>query len=157
MTRPGCGTQRPGGSCASLRANAGIVYSAAFSRDGSRVVTANGDGTALVWDTATGRLLDRLVSPSGQLRSAAFSPDGKWVAAGAVDGSVTVWNLADGQVAAVIQQHAEAIVSVEFSADGQRILSASDDGTAVMSACVSCRPMKELLPIARERARPGRR
>ena len=86
-----------------LPANAGIVYDAAFSRDGSRFVTANGDGTALVWDTVTGRLLNRLVSPSGQLRSAAFSPDGRWVAAGAVDGSVTVWNVADGQVAAVLQ------------------------------------------------------
>ena len=134
-----------------LRANAGIVYSAAFNRDGTRVVTANGNGTALVWDTATGRLLHRLTSPSGQLRSAVFSPDGTWVAAGAVDGSVTVWSMPDEQVAAVIQQHAEAIVSVDFSADGQRIVGASDDGTAVMSVCVSCRPMKELLPVARER------
>lgn len=136
----------------SLRANAGMVYSAAFSRDGTRVVTANGNGTAWVWDTATGRPLDHMVSPSGQLRSAAFSQDGTWVAAGAVDGSVTIWDLADEQVAAVIQQHAEAIVSVDFSADGQRILGASEDGTAVMSECVSCRPMKELLPVARERA-----
>ena len=135
-----------------LRANAGIVYSAAFSRDGSRVVTADGDGTARVWGTATGRQLDRLVSPSGQLRSAAFSPDGKWVVAGAVNGSLTVWSLPDEQVAAVIPQHAEAIVSVQFSAGSKSILSASDDGTAVMSACVSCRPMKELLPVARERA-----
>jgi WD40 repeat protein len=137
----------------SLQANAGIVYSAAFSRDGTRVVTANGNGTALVWDTVTGRLLHRLTSPSGQLRRAAFSPDGEWVAAGAVDGSITVWNLADEQVAAVIQQHAEAIFSVDFSADGRRILGASDDGTAVMSECVSCRPVNELLPLARERAR----
>lgn len=136
-----------------LRANAGIVYSAAFGRDGTRVVTANGDGTAVVWDTASGRLLDRLVSPSGQLRSAVFSPDGRWVAAGAVDGSVTVWSMPDEQVAAVIQQHAEAIVSVDFSADGQHILGASDDGTAVMSVCASCRPIKELLPAARERVR----
>ena len=104
-----------------------------------------------MWDTATGRLLYRLTSPSGQLRSAVFSPDGTWVAAAAVDGSVSVFDVADQQVAAVIQQHAEAIVSVDFSADGQRILSASDDGTTVMSACVSCRPMRELLPVAQER------
>jgi WD40 repeat protein len=134
-----------------LRANAGVVYGAAFSRDGSRMVTANGDGTALVWDPATGRQLHRLVSPSGQLRSVAFSRDGQWVAAGADDGSVTVWNVADEQVAAVLQQHAQAVMSVEFSADGKSIMSASDDGTAVTSACDSCRPMKQLLPAARAR------
>ena len=139
-----------GGLVRVLRANAGIVYDAAFSRGGSRVVIANG-GTAAVWDMATGRLLHRLVSPSGQLRSVAFSPDGKWVAAGADDGSVNVFSVADEQVAAVLQQHAQAVVSVEFSADGKSIMSASDDGTAVTSVCDSCRPMKQLLPVARAR------
>jgi hypothetical protein len=59
--------------------------------------------------------------------------------------------VADGQVAAVLQPHAEAVTSVEFSADGKSILSANDDGTAVTSVCGSCRPMKQLLPIARAR------
>jgi len=139
-----------------LRANAGIVYGAAFSRDGGRVVTANGDGTARVWDPVTGRELHRLVSPSGQLRSAAFSPDGRWVAAGADDGSVTVWDVAEEQVAAVLQQHAQTVISVEFSADGRSIMSASDDGTAVTSVCDSCRSMKQLLPVARARVHLAR-
>ena len=38
-----------------LRGNHGPVYAAAFSSDGQRVVTANWDGTAWVWELAAPR------------------------------------------------------------------------------------------------------
>jgi WD40 repeat protein len=59
-----------------LRGHTARVLSAAFSPDGKRVVTASQDGTARVWDRATGRELLQLKCPSG-LGSACFSPDGK--------------------------------------------------------------------------------
>jgi WD40 repeat protein len=133
-----------------LQGHTGTVYSAAYSTDGSQVVTASGDGTTRVWDAATGRQLHVLVGPAGQLRSAAFSPDRQWVAAGAVDGTVQIWGVQSQQLAAVLRPHADLVTSVAWSPDGKSILSGSDDNTAEITSCTSCRPLAELLVVARQ-------
>ena len=50
--------------------------SAAFSPDGARIVTANQDKTASVWDAADGRLLVSLSGHTDAVYGAAFSADG---------------------------------------------------------------------------------
>ena len=50
---------------AKLEGHSGIVWSAAFSPDGQRVVTASGDKTARVWNAATGDALAK-ASPKGE-------------------------------------------------------------------------------------------
>jgi WD40 repeat protein len=52
------------------------VNSAAFSSGGSRVVTASADGTARVWDAATGAPIGDPILHLGPVHSAALSPDG---------------------------------------------------------------------------------
>src|SRR5207248_5723435 len=51
--------------------------SAAFSPDGSLIVTASRDKSARIWDAATGKELLVLSGHNDQLSSAAFSPDGR--------------------------------------------------------------------------------
>ena len=51
------------------------MRSAAFSPDGSRIVTTSEDKTARVWDAATGSEIAILRGHAGPVRSAAFSPD----------------------------------------------------------------------------------
>jgi hypothetical protein len=60
-----------------LKGHEGAVYSAAFSPDGRRIVTASDDKTARIWDAATGRQIGQLNEHEGPVYSAAFSPDGK--------------------------------------------------------------------------------
>jgi WD40 repeat protein len=50
-----------------------------FSPDGRTLVTASTDGTARVWDTATGREIAVLRSHEGFVRSAVYSADGRTV------------------------------------------------------------------------------
>jgi WD40 repeat protein len=45
------------------------VSSAQFSADGQRVVTASSDGTARVWDAATGKALSEPMKHDGLVRS----------------------------------------------------------------------------------------
>jgi hypothetical protein len=52
------------------------VYSAAFSPDGSRIVTASADKTARIWDAATGKEIAVLRGHEDNVLSVAFNPDG---------------------------------------------------------------------------------
>lgn len=55
-----------------------LIQDAAFSPDGSRVVTASQDETARIWDAATGRQI-AVLRNGGLVKSAAFTPDGSRV------------------------------------------------------------------------------
>ena len=52
------------------------MKNAAFSPDGTRVVTASGDKTARVWNAATGKAIAVVSGHDSPVNSAAFSPDG---------------------------------------------------------------------------------
>jgi WD40 repeat protein len=69
------------------------VWSAAFSPDGTRVVTASVDGTARVWDAATGQPVTRPLAHQARVLSAAFSPDGTRVVTASEDRTARVWDL----------------------------------------------------------------
>ena len=73
--------------------------SAAFSPDGARVVTANDQGTAQVWDAATRKSLSppfvhRESVKSAWLNSAVFSPDGARVVTASYDHTARIWDAA---------------------------------------------------------------
>jgi WD40 repeat protein len=53
------------------------VTSAAFSPDGTRIVTASFDATARLWDATTGAAIATLKGHEKNVNSAAFSPDGR--------------------------------------------------------------------------------
>ena len=55
------------------------VYSAQFSPDGQRVVTASEDRTARLWDAVTGKAIGEPMKHDGAVYSAQFSPDGQRV------------------------------------------------------------------------------
>jgi hypothetical protein len=59
-----------------LSGHADSVRSAAFSPDGTRIVTASNDKTVRIWDAATGNEILILRGHDGDVVSAAFSPDG---------------------------------------------------------------------------------
>ncbi len=61
-----------------LKGHVGWVHSAAFSRDGTRIVTASDDGTARVWEKESGNFVE-LKGHDDAVSFAAFSPDGSHV------------------------------------------------------------------------------
>ena len=65
-----------------------ILFDAAFSRQGDRIVTAGADGTARIWDADTGKPVGVVGTGHGPVFSAAFTPDGGLVlTASGYDGS----------------------------------------------------------------------
>ncbi len=68
------------------------VWSAVLSPDGARVVTASSDGTARLWDAATGAPLGPPLRHEGPVRAAAFSSDGARVVTASSDGTARLWD-----------------------------------------------------------------
>ncbi|MGO9327280.1 MAG: WD40 repeat domain-containing protein [Steroidobacteraceae bacterium] len=106
------------------------VNSAAFSFDGTRIVTASRDETARIWDAASGRQIAVLPEQANAVNSAAFSPDGTRIVTALSDKTACIWDAATDKEIAVLRGHEEAVTSAAFSPDGTRIVTASDDHTA---------------------------
>jgi WD40 repeat protein len=108
----------------------GSVYSAEYSPDGKRIVTAGADNIARVWDVNTHKATGVLKGHVGSLYHAEFSPDSQRVVTASGDKSARIWDVRTGETAAVLDGHAGPVWSASFSFDGQRVLTVSDDGKA---------------------------
>ena len=109
----------------------GAVYSAAFSPDGQRIVSASEDKTARVSDARTAKEIAR-VTHAGRVFSATFSRDGRRVATASEDKTARVSDADSGREITRVT-HSGSVFSVAFSPDGRRIVTASEDGTARIS------------------------
>ncbi len=110
--------------------HAGAVSSAAWSPDGTRIVTASVDRTAQVWDAVTGQCLATLSGHTDSVYSAAWSPDGTRIVTASADGTGRVWDAATGQSQATLSGHTAYVTSAAWSPDGTRIVTVSGDKTA---------------------------
>jgi WD40 repeat protein len=84
-------------------------------------VTASWDGTARVWDAATGASLAELKGHTNWVRSAAFSPDGRRIVTASWDGTARVWDASTGEQLAELEGHGDNLSDVAFSTDGTRV------------------------------------
>jgi WD40 repeat protein len=109
-------------SCAAAAANAVACV--------PRVVTADREGTARIWDAATGAELLVLRGHAGPVFGVAFSPNGHRVATAGFDNKVKVWDAATGQELLTLAGHTGPVVSLAFSPDGTRLATGGIDGTA---------------------------
>jgi hypothetical protein len=102
------------------------VKSAAFSPDGSRLVTASPDGTVRQWDARTGQEVEPPYdSHSSDLYAAVYSPDADWVASAGEDRTIRVWRARGQQDVAVLNGHTASVVDLAFAPDGRRLASLS--------------------------------
>lgn len=110
------------------------VWSAAFSPDGTRIVTGSWDRKAHVWDSESGAELIRMDHP-GLVFYAAFSPDGERVitASGSGDDRARIWDARSGALLAELKGHHGPLRHASFRPDGTRVVTASQDMTARVS------------------------
>ncbi len=107
------------------------VNGVAFSRDGSKVVTASDDGVVRIWDLAGSARepIKQFVQRGSVAVKAAFSGDGRRVVAAYRDGVARIWDM-DGGDGPTELRHRDTVNAAIFSTTGKWIGTASLDGTA---------------------------
>jgi WD40 repeat protein len=101
----------------------------AFSPDGALLVTASADGTARLWQAASGRLVASLEAHGDAVMSAVFSPDGTHVLTGSWDGTARVWDRS-GTPLGVLVGHSSLVYRAIYDPRGERIATVGIDGSA---------------------------
>ena len=134
---PAVGPTSPSFPRVVVTTSSGYVTSVAFSPNGRQVLTGSWDGTARVWDAATGKELRQFEGHTGWVLSVAFSPDGRQVLTGSgnpfertSDNTARLWDAATGQELRRFEGHTDPVTSVAFSPDGRQVLTGSGDKTA---------------------------
>nr|WP_242019029.1 MULTISPECIES: hypothetical protein [unclassified Trichocoleus] len=77
---------------ATLKGNATLINSVAFSPKGQTLASGSLDNTIKLWNPRTGELKSTLAGDDSQVNSFAFSPDGQ-IASGSNDGSIKIWQV----------------------------------------------------------------
>ena len=96
------------------------VVAAAFSPDGTRVVTASATGR--VWDAWTCVPLSPPLEHQGEVYAAAFSPDGTRVVTASLDQTARVWDAATGAPVTPPLEHQGIVNAAAFSPSGARVV-----------------------------------
>ena len=110
--------------------HAGPVTAVAFSADGARVVTGSADGTARVWDAATGAPLTPPLHHPTPVELARIRGDGTRILTVGDDHAVRIWEVTASPPPPIELRCDDKINAAAFSADGELVVTASDDRTA---------------------------
>ncbi len=120
------------------------VRRAAFSPDGTLLVSCGEDKKIIVWDFAKRQRLATLADHDGIVTAVTFSPDGKWFASASMDKTVIVWDRARLEKAFVLRGHTEGVDDVAFSPDGRLLVSL---GTETISWAVGSFEKQVEIPL----------
>jgi len=108
--------------------NLARTRSLAFSRDGGLLATGHWDGTAELWNTATGDVVLRVAGFHDAVCGFAFSRDDRLLAVASWDASIGVFEIASNRRQTTLHGHLSATGPPAFSDDGKTLASTGSDG-----------------------------
>lgn len=108
------------------------VWSADFSPDGMRAVSASRDMTAIIWSTEDGALIDTLKGHRASVYDVAWHPGGDIIATASSDHDIRIWDAGTGETIRTLSAHSDNVNAIDFNPAGNLLAAASDDGMATL-------------------------
>lgn len=102
----------------------GEVTALAFHPKGNQLLSANEEGTIILWDVQTEQELDRFEKPDLRVHDLrvhdlTFSPDGRYFLSASDDQTMAMWDLASGDIVQRFDSPTDTINAVAFDPDGR--------------------------------------
>jgi WD40 repeat protein len=112
------------------------IRAAAFSKDGTLLLSGGVDGVAILWHVASGRIIRRFVVNGGNILAVAFASGGRILIGiqgkmgqnSSIRGAIEVWDAATGQQLSQFGPDSMGVRRLAFSLDGQYAITATDSG-----------------------------
>ena len=113
------------------------IHSVAFTPDGKQLVAVGGTparfGEVQVWDLASKKQVQSVMTTSDTLFGGDVSPDGKYVVVGGADNSLRAVEVNSGKELFKAGHHEDWVLDAVFGIDGKRIVSVGRDRAAKLA------------------------
>ena len=119
-----------GAALCTYRGHSDVIWSVAWSPDGTRIASAGTDRTAQVWEVQTGSPILTYSRHAHHILSVAWSPDSSRIVSADAEHIVRVWHTQTGQHALTYLGHTDQVWAAAWSPDGSLIASVGTDKTA---------------------------
>jgi WD40 repeat protein len=111
----------------------GPVIAIAYSRDGTKLVSASHDTTGKIWDLSEDDHVDwseiaHLKGHTEIVKACDFHPNLKWVGTASLDKKAIIWDI-DGIQVMTLKGHRDGVEGISFSPDGLKVVTCSWDNT----------------------------
>ncbi len=127
--------------------NDSFVVHVAISPDGKQYAAASIDGTAVVRDMATGKVLFPPLTQSATIYQLEYSLDGKYISTAGMDGVAKVWDASTGKELHSLQGGFAQVRGAHFSANGAHLITTGMDGVIREYTLI----IEELVELAKAR------
>jgi WD40 repeat protein len=104
------------------------VLHAAFSPDGTRVVTSSEDFSAAIWNARTGEPLGPRLRHGDKVRSAQFATVHDWVVTASDDASAMVWDASTGEPLTMPLMHERRVMAAVFTDNDSALITTDEIG-----------------------------
>jgi WD40 repeat protein len=115
-----------------LQGHTGIVYSVAFSPDGSTIASGGTDSTVRIFNITTGQCISALEGHGSLVNVVAFSPDGKMLASADRDWVIRIWSPDTSKCLRKLEGHLISVVLLTFSPDSKMLVSSDAWGNILI-------------------------
>jgi WD40 repeat protein len=114
-----------------LEEHKGVIYSLAWSPDGTKLASGSSDSTAKIWDLKTNKVVYSLKS-NGSVWGITWTPDGSRLITVGFDTNINLWNTETGEKAATLTGPEKRIFCVALSPDGKKLVTGYENGAVVL-------------------------
>ncbi|OJJ49020.1 hypothetical protein ASPZODRAFT_1378316 [Penicilliopsis zonata CBS 506.65] len=113
-----------------LKDHSDEVWWCEFSHDGSKLVTAGQDCSAIIYETETFTVLHKLMEHDNGVAHSCWSPDDSKLITCSRDKKARVWSVETGRCLLTINHHREPVTAAAWAPDGESFVTASLDSSS---------------------------